>query len=167
MDYREYFRSLRKAGGFTHETLAAKAGCHRNTVLNVERRRPVKFRTIGELMSAMGYGRDSEEVRRMALLWLEAVSGIALTYSEVQAKADDLRLEYSQDVQGASEELMDAITQSELSRERIRLLTFAARHPGAIDAIGHVRDLLTKTDGRDGHLDPRVATDGGMRLAKD
>jgi transcriptional regulator with XRE-family HTH domain len=142
VDYREFFRNLRKARGFTHETLAERAGCHRNTVLNVERRRPVKFRTIIELMAAMGFDQRSDEVRRMALLWLESVSGIGLTLDEMRDEAKGLQVEYREAVRGANKELEAVLAKRKLSEEQIRLLVFAAGHPEILETIRHIRDLL-------------------------
>ncbi len=141
-DYREFFRSLRKARGFTHETLAERAGCHRNTVLNVERRRPVKFRTIVELMTAMGFPQESTEVRRMALLWLESVSGIGLTVDEIRAEAEGLQMEHRKTVRGAREELTAVLSEQKLSEKQIRLLAFAASNPEVIEILRHIREML-------------------------
>jgi len=46
MDYMQLFRSLREQRGLTLEQLAKLARLHRNTVVNIESGRPVKFKTI-------------------------------------------------------------------------------------------------------------------------
>ena len=74
MHYTQLFRTLRESRGLSHEGLAKKAACHRNTVINVESGRPVKFKTVADLMAMMGYDRNSAELKSIALLWLESVS---------------------------------------------------------------------------------------------
>ena len=87
MHYTQLFRKLREARGLTLEALAKLARRHRNTVINVESGRPVKFKTIAELMVKMGYGTKSAEMKAIALLWLEAVSGIPFSQPETEAGA--------------------------------------------------------------------------------
>src|SRR4051812_1912018 len=78
MQYTQLFRRLREQKGLSHEALAKLARCHRNTVLNVESGRAVKFKTLARLMSKMGYASNSLEMCSVAVLWLEAVSGVDL-----------------------------------------------------------------------------------------
>jgi len=78
MHYAQFFRKLRELKGLSHEALAGLARCHRNTILNVEGRRPVKFKTLARLMGKMGYATNSAEMASLALLWLESVSGLDL-----------------------------------------------------------------------------------------
>jgi len=92
MDYTQLFRKLREEKDLTLEQLAELAGMHRNTVVNIEAGRPVKFKTIAALMGQMGYGANSPELKSMALLWLESVSGIPFSRSETQAAARKLTL---------------------------------------------------------------------------
>ncbi len=167
MDYREFFRSLRKSRGFTHETLAEKAGCHRNTVLNVERKRPVKFRTVIELMTAMGFDRKSEEVRRMALLWLESVSGIGLTVEELRAEAKDIRFEYQQTVHRASDELNEALARRSLSEDQIRLLALAANNPEIIEIIRQIREFSKNLDCVNGNSVAGGSRETDIQVAED
>src|SRR5690606_41157894 len=87
MHYTQLFRNLREAKGLTLEALATRARCHRNTVINVESGRPVKFKTISRLVQKMGYAADSEDMKSVALLWLESASGIRFSQPAVAAQA--------------------------------------------------------------------------------
>src|SRR5581483_6746854 len=62
MNYTRQFRQLREAKNLSREQLAALAGCHRNTVINIETGRPVKFSTIADLLQKMGHARESPEM---------------------------------------------------------------------------------------------------------
>ena len=141
MNYTRQFRQLREAKNLSREQLASLAGCHRNTVINVETGRPVKFRTVAELLQKMGYARDSAEMRGMALLWLEGVSGIKFSSAEAQKAAEQMRAIYRRSVRASQEELAAVIQDSQLSREQIGLLAFAARQPAVIEILRAVRDF--------------------------
>lgn len=140
MEYTRHFRRLRESKQLTLEELAARAGCHRSTVINVESGRPVKFRTIAGLMETMGFAPDSEEMRAIALLWLEHVSGLSFTGAALASARK--RIE-AQRKRGRREldELEEAVVRGGLSPADIRLLLFAARHPEAIEVLGHIRRL--------------------------
>lgn len=160
MDYTQLFRSLREAKGLTLDRLAAQARCHRNTVTNVEAGRPVKFKTIARLMIKMGYPSDSREMKTMALLWLESVSGIPFSRSETKASAQRGLTQFHAATRTQVRRLEDAISEAALNADQIALLIFAARHPEARAILENVRDLLGESRGADanpGHL--RVAED--------
>src|SRR3990172_7249498 len=55
MHYTQLFRQLREARELSIDALAGRAKCHRNTVINVEKGRGVKFDTLADLMAKMGY----------------------------------------------------------------------------------------------------------------
>jgi len=141
MNYTRHFRQLREAKNLSREQLAALAGCHRNTVINVETGRPVKFRTIAELLQKMGYSRESTETRGMALLWLEAVSGLKFSPADAQKTADQLRAVYRRSVRASQDELLASIQDQHLTREQIDLLVFAVRQPEVLEVLRAVRDF--------------------------
>jgi transcriptional regulator with XRE-family HTH domain len=134
MGYSEQFQRYREARGLTREQLAAKADCHRNTVINVESGRPVKFVTILHLMEHMGYRKDSVESRQLALLWLEAASGLHITLADAASLQPDGGHHLHQ--------LQHEITRRHLGREDIELLGFAARNRKVLNALRAIRDLV-------------------------
>lgn len=141
MDYKRQFRELREAKGLSREQLASRAGCHRNTVINIETGRPVKFRTIAELLQAMGYPPQSDEVKQLALLWLEATTGVRLSADEAERTAARMRSAYRRATQAGQQELLRTIEAAALTREELELLTFAAREPAVRAILQAVRDL--------------------------
>ena len=141
MNYTQLFRNLRESKGLTHESLAKLAGCHRNTVINVESGRPVKFKTIAELMAQMGHGIDSPETRSMALLWLEGISGINLTQEEDINEVRERIANYRASEKEAVQLLGNAMTREHLNVQQIRTLYYAAQHPEAISILENIRKL--------------------------
>ena len=141
MDYTRQFRHLRETKNLSREQLASLAGCHRNTVINIETGRPVKFGTIAELLVKMGYPKDSPETKGMALLWLEAVSGLKFMPADVQKTAEQLRSFYRRSVRANQDELLASIQDHQLSRDQIELLAFASRHPEVLEILRAVRDF--------------------------
>jgi len=133
MAYPDQFKTYREAKGFSREQLAVRADCHRNTVINVECGRPVKFATIAHLMDKMGYEKTSAETKQLALLWLEAVADIQITPGEAQA------LQKSNSV--PTENLQAEISRRKLPKEDIDLLTFAAGHRKVLSALRAIREL--------------------------
>jgi transcriptional regulator with XRE-family HTH domain len=152
MHYTQLFRSLREAKGLTVEALSERSGHHRNTVLNVESGRPVKFRTIRELMAQMGYAASSPELRSMALLWLEEVSGIPFSRPETENAARKTVATYGSEARQAMKRLDAAVSAEHLTADQIELLVFAARHPAALAILSHVRDLSTELAGEQSGL---------------
>ncbi len=142
MNYTQLFRMLREAKGLTHDGLARLVGCHRNTVINVESGRPVKFRTIAELMEKIGYDADSSEMKSIALLWLESISGVNLTLDRSTAEARKKIAKYRATEKEAAQILADAVIAEHLSVDQIRVLLFAAAHPEVINIIEGIRDLM-------------------------
>jgi len=141
MNYTRQFRHLRETKNLSREQLASLAGCHRNTVINIETGRPVKFGTIAELLMKMGYPKDSPETKGMALLWLEAVSGLKFMPADAQKTAEYLRSHYRRTVRAKEEELLASIQDHHLSRDQIGLLGFASRHPEVLEILRAVRDF--------------------------
>lgn len=146
MNYTQLFRTLREAKGLTHDGLAREAGCHRNTVINVESGRPVKFKTIAELMSKMGYGPDSSELKSVALLWLEAISGVNFTHDESTQEARTRINSYRATEKESAQLLADAVVASNLSVDQIRTLLFAASRPEVITVIEGIRQMVTSAE---------------------
>jgi transcriptional regulator with XRE-family HTH domain len=142
MNYTQLFRTLREAKGLTHDGLARLVGCHRNTVINVESGRPVKFRTIAELMQKMGYDADSSEMKSIALLWLEAISGINLTLDRNTAEARKKIAKYRATEKEAAQMLADSAVAEHLTVDQIRTLLFAAGRPDVIAVLENIRELM-------------------------
>lgn len=142
MDHTRRFRELREERGLTREQLASLAGCHRNTVINIETGRPVRFRTIADLLQRMGYAEGSEEMKQLALLWLAGTTGVRLTPGDAQKTAERLRSTYRRSVRASQEDLNQVIESEGLSRENIDLLKFAARHPEVRSVLRTIRDLV-------------------------
>lgn len=143
MHYTQLFRTLREARGLTHDSLARLAGCHRNTVINVESGRPVKFKTIAELMDKMGYPSGSPEVKSIALLWLESISGITLTPEEATRDAIRQIEHYRATEQQAAQMLAEAAISARLSLNQIRTLLFASGRPEVIAILENIREMLS------------------------
>lgn len=142
MNYTQLFRTLREAKGLTHDGLAKLADCHRNTVINVESGRPVKFKTIAELMLKMGYDPDSAEMKSIALLWLESISGIDFTQDRTTSEARKKIAKYRATEKEAAEMLADTVVAHRLTVEQIRILLFAAGHPQVLGILEHIRDMI-------------------------
>lgn len=142
MHYTQLFRTLRESKGLTHDGLARKAACHRNTVINVESGRPVKFKTIADLMSMMGYSQESPELKSVALLWLESVSGVNLTSEQSTAEARQKIARYRATEQEAAQMLADTVIAEHLSIDQIRTLLFASGRPEIISVLENIRDLV-------------------------
>jgi transcriptional regulator with XRE-family HTH domain len=143
MHYTQLFRNLREIKGLTHEGLARKSACHRNTVINVESGRPVKFKTIAELMTVMGYGQESAELKSIALLWLESVSGVNLTSEQSTEEARKKIARYRATEQEAAQLLADTVIAEHLSVDQIRTLLFASGRPEIITILENIRDLVS------------------------
>ena len=156
MDYPQLFRSLREAKRLTLEQLARLARVHRNTVVNVESGRPVKFKTIAALMRKMGYADRSPEMRGIALLWLEAVSGLPLSRDDAEAAARSTVEQHRQAHHEALRQLEQQIAAGNLSPQQIELLGFAVRNPEIIEIVASIRDLAKSNDSSKEPL-PRAA----------
>lgn len=150
MQYTAFFRRLREHKGLTHDALARLARCHRNTVLNVEAGRQVRFKTVAHLMAKMGYASDSPEMATLALLWLEAVSGIDLADPATLGTARQKAATYTRSVNQAAAALAETVRRAGLSEREIRLLGFAARNPDVLAILDSIQSLVTATPG-DGH----------------
>lgn len=157
MQYTQLFRRLREQKGLSHEALARLARCHRNTIVNVESGRPVKFKTIAGLMGKMGYATSSPEMASLALLWLESVSGVDLADPASLSPVRQKLSAYDRPAGQAAQHLVDAIRRAKLSEGDIRLLTFAARNPEVLAIIESVKDLLANP--------PMTATE--LKVAED
>lgn len=143
MHYTRLFRNLREAKGLTLDHLARLARCHRNTVVNVESGRPVKFKTIARLMIKMGYPAASPEMKSIALLWLESVSGLPFSQPDSDPATRDLLAAHQATRRDALLRLADAVDRARLSPVQIDLLLFAARQPAALAILAAARDLAT------------------------
>lgn len=159
MQYSLLFRQLRERKGLTAEALAKLARCHRNTVLNVERGRPVRFATLAALTTKMGYPSDSAEMASLALLWLEAVSGIDLADPATLNSTRRKTASYTRGPREAATALLDEIRRVGLNERQIRLLAFAAGNPEILGILETVQNLLTSRSAADDLPDLKVAED--------
>ncbi|MFA5057566.1 MAG: helix-turn-helix transcriptional regulator [Opitutaceae bacterium] len=159
MHYTQLFRQLRESRGYSYEALAKRARCHRNTVINVESGRPVKFSTLAGLMEKMGYSLESAEMRTFALLWLEAVSGMPFSKPETAAAARKQAATYGRNAQQAAAQLTEAVMTTDLTADQIRLLVFAARQPEVLAILEAVRDLVEAAPSQDSAPQLKVAED--------
>lgn len=159
MHYTQLFRSLREAKGLTLEGLAELAGCHRNTVTNVESGRPVKFKTISELMEKMGYTAQSTELKSIALLWLEATSGIPFSQPRTEAAAFKAVAGYRRSLRDAAAQLQAEVVNRSLPIAQIDLLLFAIRHPEILSILENVRDLMASLSASPDLPELKVAED--------
>lgn len=141
MHYTQLFRSLREAKGLTLEALAVRARCHRNTVINVESGRPVKFKTISRLVQKMGYPADSADLKSIALLWLESASGIRFSRPETVREATAALGRRQAAITAAADRLHEAALAAHLTAEQIDLLAFAAAQPELMTILRQIRDL--------------------------
>ncbi|MEX2381161.1 MAG: helix-turn-helix transcriptional regulator [Opitutales bacterium] len=167
MHYTEFFRRLREEKKLTHGALAARASCHRNTVLNVERNRPVKFQTILDLMEAMGHSPDSKEVKRMALLWLEAVTGVSMDLDAARIEARQVAIEYGRTIEGDIGGLTRSIYEHALPVDQIRLLEMAVRQPEIMEILRQVRNLIALQGGRQGSREGDSRQKNNLRVAEE
>lgn len=159
MHYTQLFRSLREARGLTLEGLAELAGCHRNTITNLESGRPVKFKTIAELMGKMGYTDQSAEMKSIGLLWLESVSGIPFSHPRTEAGALKSISTYRKSLRDSARRLEAEVLKSGLPASRIDLLIFALRHPEMLSILENVRDLLVTLNAGEDLPELKVAED--------
>lgn len=142
MHYTRLFRQLRERKGLSHEALAKLARCHRNTVLNVEGGRQVKFKTIAGMMEKMGYATTSPEMASLALLWLESVSGLDLADPAKLGPVRQKIATYSRSASQAAQHLMETVRRTRLDEREIRLLAFAAQHAEMLAIIESIQDLM-------------------------
>ncbi|MBI2497341.1 MAG: helix-turn-helix domain-containing protein [Opitutae bacterium] len=145
MQYTQLFRRLREQKGLSHEALAKLAHCHRNTVVNVETGRRVKFKTIAGLMGKMGYATNSPELASLALLWLESVSGVDLADPATLGPARQKLAVYNRAAGQAVQHLTETVRRARLNEREIRLLAYTAQHPEMLAIIDSIRDLLRDT----------------------
>ena len=145
MQYAQLFRRLREQKGLSHEALAKLARCHRNTILNVEGGRQVKFKTLARLMAKMGYVSDSPEMAGLALLWLESVSGVDLADPANLGPVRKKLAVYDRSFGQATRQLLEAVRQARLDERKVRLLAFAARRPEMLAVIESIQDLVQTT----------------------
>lgn len=141
MKYSEQFAAFRKARGLSQQQLAKLAHCHRNTVINVEMGRSVKFETVARLMERMGFARTSPETKLLAVLWLKAVTGIDVTLPEagslrpmVEAGNPEMRhrRQHHRDLA------------EHLGPRELDLLGFAAASPEIMDVLRLLRRIVPR-----------------------
>jgi len=156
MQYAQLFRRLREQKGLSHDALARLARCHRNTILNVESGRRVRFQTLASLMSKMGYPSDSPEMASLSLLWLEAVSGIDLADPSSLGTVRQKLNTYGRSTALAAQSLSETVKRARLTERQIRLLEFAASRPEVLGILESLRDLLAGA-GAEARAELRVA----------
>ncbi|MBA4136903.1 MAG: hypothetical protein C0518_06260 [Opitutus sp.] len=149
MQYTAFFRQLREQKGLSHEALARLARVHRNTVVNVEGGRPVKFATLARLVTKMGYASDSPELASLALLWLESLSGLDLADPARLGLARQKIATYQRSTNRATASLTETVRRAGLREGDIRLLELAARRPELLAILRSICDLLPAADSAD------------------
>ncbi|HVU22622.1 MAG TPA: helix-turn-helix transcriptional regulator [Opitutus sp.] len=150
MDYTQLFRQLREAKGITLEELARQARVHRNTIFNLESGRSVKFKTVARLMRKLGYADSSPEMKSLALLWLEAVSGLPFSRTDAEVAARKTIVGYRAGVRKSTSTLSQVVTDANLTPAQIETLIFAAQHSDVLAIIENVRAFATSfADARD------------------
>lgn len=159
MHYTQLFRNFREARELTIEELARLSRRHRNTVVNVESGRPVKFKTIAELMVKMGYSAHSAEMKSVALLWLEAVSGIPFSQTETETSARKTIAGYRSTARQITRRLDDAVVQAGLNEAQVQLLIFAVRHPEVLTMLESIHDLVAQLSAEADRPTLKVAED--------
>lgn len=159
MHYTQLFRQLRVARGLSHEALARRAGCHRNTVINVERGRRVKIDTLAGLMEKMGYAADSAEFQALALLWLEAASGVPFSRPETVATARRQIAGFRREAEQNCRKLVAAVVDAALTADQISLLVYAARRPDVLAIVGAVQKVVAAGAGTELTPQLQVAED--------
>jgi transcriptional regulator with XRE-family HTH domain len=157
MQYTRLFRRLREQKGLSHEALARLARCHRNTVLNVESGRRVKFKTIAGMIGKMGYATNSPEMASLALLWLESVSGLDLADPSTLGPVRQKLASYDRTAGQAAQHLVAAVRKARLDEREIRLLSYAAQRSEILAIIESIQDLMQTTSAEPAEL--KVAED--------
>lgn len=118
----------------------------------------MKFKTIADLMGRMGYDSDSAEMRSLALLWLESVSGIPFSRPRTEAAALKAIRGYRRTLRDSARQLEAEVIARGLVPGQIDLLIYAARHPELLSILEKVRDLVaTLQAGEDDVPDLKVA----------
>jgi hypothetical protein len=92
----------------------------------------------------MGYAKASAEMRSMALLWLEAASGIPFSQPEIEASARKAISGYRAATRPAVRQLEEAIALAGLDLDQIELLAFCVRHPGILAILQNLRSLASE-----------------------
>lgn len=141
MHYTQLFRDLREAKGLSLEQVARLANKHRNTVVNVESGRSVKFKTIAQLMIKMGYPAGSAQMKSVALLWLESISGIPFSATETEASTRKAIATYGSSARQAAKRLHEALSRANLSADNIDLLVYAAQNAPVLNILDSIREL--------------------------
>lgn len=123
--------------------LANKAGTSRSTVINAEdESKTVRFSTVALLMKALGFDKASNEMREVALLWLEAETGVRF---EGMTDALIARHAIISGEQVRNSDLLDelsvAIAVNGLSPSHIQLLTWAVSRPPALEILDFAKQL--------------------------
>lgn len=148
MGYPEQFKAFREARGLSREALASLAKCHRNTVSNLESGRPVKFASVVRLMTQMGYSESSRETKLLALLWLEAVTGIRVTERESTTLLRDIMDKNADALRALEAE----VRRRRLDRAKLEALWFAAKHDKILESLRAIQELVV---GREKSADAR------------
>ncbi len=140
MTYQQKLRDLR--GASTRARLARESELNYTTLIKAESaERRVKFTTVAEIVRALGYPDDSVEMREVALLWLESVSGIR--FGADDATQAIRHIVQREEVKNGTllDALREEICRIGLTQTEIKLLTWAVSHQPAIEILSHARQL--------------------------
>lgn len=128
--------------------LAKKAGTSRSTVINAEdEKTQVRFSTVQLLLNAMGYGQDSNEMRELALLWLEGETGVRFAGMSDALRARHMMIS-SEQVRNSDllESLSNAVAENALTPSQIQLLIWATSRSPALEILDYARQLEHGSD---------------------
>jgi DNA-binding XRE family transcriptional regulator len=142
MKYSTLFKRYRLEKKLSQGAAARKAGVNRSTVVNLESGRPVRFETVAQIMAAMGYGKESAEIKLLVLLWTEKATGVSFTSAEAASLVHDARRVHGKEVAAAVSCLQNEIEANHLSTREVDLLIFAARHACVIDSLEAISRLV-------------------------
>lgn len=135
MHYTSYFKTLREETDLTMDGLARKAGLHRNTIINIETGRSVKFQTIAKVLDVMGIKAGTVKYRIMAVLWASDVCKVDLSAANKDKALTKEMGRISSDEAKALSELGEAISNSDLSAPQIKALARVAKKQETLSAI--------------------------------
>lgn len=140
MTYQSKLRELR--ADLKQDELALKAKLSRATIVNAENEdERLRFSTIAQIVRALGYRDDSPEMRDIALLWLESVSGIHFGVDDASDAIQHLVDKEKFKNKELLATLATTIATAGLAPKEIALLTWAASRPPALEILEHARQL--------------------------
>lgn len=140
MTYQQKLRALR--GDRSRAELSAASGINQSTLTKAETDgRTVKFKTVAEIVRALGHRDDSPAMREIALLWLQSVTGIHFSSDDAYTAAQELIEHQKVTLGDLLDALSNVIAERGLSPSEIQLLSWAAARPPALEILSYARQL--------------------------